>query len=129
MKIALLCLVWFLVAVTSIEFVAASPKSRKSRREEQKKLQKEFGKVKVFPKEASMNEEGNASGTETSATRWPSAVGRNKDEVILEIQTERPNMKVIAVKEGSMVTMDFRMDRVRVYHAEDGSVVGIPSVG
>jgi hypothetical protein len=127
MKSALLYLVWFLVVAISIEFVVASPKSRKSRREEQKKLQKEFGKV--FPKEASMNEEGNAGGAETAVTRWPSAAGRNKDEVILEIQTERPNMKVVAVKEGSMVTMDFRTDRVRVYHAEDGSVVGIPSVG
>jgi hypothetical protein len=45
------------------------------------------------------------------------------------IQQQRPELKVVLVPEGSMVTMDYREDRVRIWHDESGKVTRVPRVG
>ena len=46
------------------------------------------------------------------------------------IKLERPELTVVKVIEGSMVTMDHRLDRVRVFYNENtGLVTSPPRVG
>eukprot|EP00903_Cladosiphon_okamuranus_P010743 g10154.t1 len=61
---------------------------------------------------------------------WKDCVGMDAEEAIEVIKTARPDLKrVVKVKEGSMVTMDMRMDRVRVYCDADNIVTRPPRVG
>ena len=63
-------------------------------------------------------------------TLWPQLVGMNIDEAMTVIKTQNPSLSVIAVPENSMVTMDYRLDRVRVfYNKETNKVVYEPSTG
>ena len=62
-------------------------------------------------------------------TEWPELVGKDADgaKAVLEEETGK---KVYLVKSGSMVTMDYRTDRIRVfYDAETGLVTKPPKVG
>lgn len=47
-------------------------------------------------------------------TAWPELVGTDADEATSRIVAERPELKVNSMPEDSMVTMDYREDRVRV---------------
>lgn len=60
---------------------------------------------------------------------WPSLVGKDASEAKQKIQEDRPELKVILVPENSMVTMDYREDRVRVFFNKDNLVVGVPRTG
>ena len=52
------------------------------------------------------------------------------DAAVSAIKAERPELYVVKVTSGSMVTMDYRLDRVRVwYDPETGRVEGTPKVG
>ena len=55
-------------------------------------------------------------------TEWPQAVGRDAKEVGAEIKAQNPSFKVVAVPEGSPVTMDYSTERVRVYYNKEGVV-------
>ena len=65
----------------------------------------------------------------TTAGHWPHLVGEQAADVEKKIQEERPDLHVVKVKHNSMVTMDFRTDRVRVFFGDDGKVVRPPRVG
>ena len=60
---------------------------------------------------------------------WPHLLGQPAEEVENKIKAERPDLHVIRVPEHSMVTMDMRMDRVRVFVGFDGRVARAPRVG
>ena len=74
-------------------------------------------------------EQWEGTSSNTMPTEWPQVAGREAKEVVLEIQEQNPSLKVVAVKEGSPVTMDHRTDRVRVFFNTEGFVVGKPKVG
>ena len=60
---------------------------------------------------------------------FPQVVGLTGEEaknVILQIN---PNLQVQIVPEGSMVTMDFRTDRVRIFVDGTGIVRNTPRIG
>ena len=62
-------------------------------------------------------------------TEWLELVGRDAEGVKAALE-EETGKKVYLVKSGSMVTMDFRTDRIRVfYDAETGLVMKPPKVG
>jgi hypothetical protein len=61
--------------------------------------------------------------------RWPGAVGQNAEEAMAIIKRDRPDIKIVAVPEGSMVTMDFITSRVRVFVNEQGNVAKEPMLG
>ncbi|CAM9652731.1 unnamed protein product [Pylaiella littoralis] len=62
--------------------------------------------------------------------KWDQCVGMDVDEAMDLISEERPDLKkVIKVKEGSMVTMDMRSDRVRLFYNAQGVVTRAPKVG
>jgi hypothetical protein len=63
-------------------------------------------------------------------TQWDELLATDADAALKKIQQERPGLKVVKVKKGSMVTMDFSLERVRVYYdPESGQVSSIPTVG
>ncbi len=70
------------------------------------------------------------SGRGEVKTQWDELLATDVDAALLKIQQERPGLKVVKVKQGSMVTMDFSLERVRVYYdPESGQVSSIPTVG
>lgn len=64
-----------------------------------------------------------------SKTEWPELVGKDGEEAKAKILEEFPKLTVFTVKVGSMVTMDYRMDRVRVWVNASGVVARLPKVG
>ncbi|CAG5130177.1 unnamed protein product [Candidula unifasciata] len=60
---------------------------------------------------------------------WPALVGKTFDEAVRLIKQENPDLNVEKVAEGSMTTMDYRIDRVRVFVNEEGVVVSPPTTG
>eukprot|EP01034_Spumella_vulgaris_P026550 gene26550-33148_t len=48
---------------------------------------------------------------------------------LASVKADRPDLRVIVVPQGSIVTMDFRVDRLRLFVDENGVVVQPPRVG
>jgi hypothetical protein len=61
--------------------------------------------------------------------RWPRAVGMAAEEAVAHIQKDRPDIKIVTVPEGMMVTMEFIMTRVRVFVTPEGKVAKEPILG
>jgi len=59
---------------------------------------------------------------------WPEVVGLSKEEAKKVIESEFQG-DVILVPEGSMVTMDFRMDRIRIFYNTENRVIRAPKTG
>ena len=72
--------------------------------------------------------EGREDGAQPRG-HWPHLLGHPAIEVENKIKDERPDLHVVRVPHNSMVTMDMRMDRVRVFVGDDGTVVRPPRVG
>ncbi|WCJ23955.1 Serine protease inhibitor potato inhibitor I-type family protein [Euphorbia peplus] len=60
---------------------------------------------------------------------WPELVGMNGDAASVIIMIQNPKVNALTVKEGSMVSGDFRCDRVRVFIDESQSVTEVPQIG
>ncbi len=60
---------------------------------------------------------------------WPEVVGLTGEEAASKIKTEKPNIKTAILPNGAMVTMDHRMDRVRIYVNSEGKVEVPPRLG
>lgn len=61
--------------------------------------------------------------------QWPHLLGKSVSEVTKTIKEERPELHVVEVPQNSMVTMDMRFDRVRIFSDVNGNVVKPPRVG
>ena len=62
--------------------------------------------------------------------RWVELRGEDVEEALKKIKDERPELTVVKVESGSMVTMDYRLDRVRVYFdPETNKVTSPPKLG
>jgi len=59
---------------------------------------------------------------------WPEYVGI-KGDVAKEILSMDTGLLVQVISEGSFVTMDYRLDRVRIYVDKEGTVSGTPQRG
>ncbi len=63
-------------------------------------------------------------------TSWPELTGLNVDLAVTTIQQENSALNVVKLRHGSMVTMDYRQDRVRVYFNPTTQLVqGCPRIG
>jgi hypothetical protein len=63
---------------------------------------------------------------------WPHLVGADTDLALASIRADRPDLDpaaVLTMLEGSMMTMDYKVDRVRVLVSAEGKVVVPPSCG
>ncbi|XWS39630.1 hypothetical protein CRYUN_Cryun18bG0071600 [Craigia yunnanensis] len=67
--------------------------------------------------------------SDTGKSSWPELVGINAEVAAAIIAKENPKVGVAIVKEGMMVTMDFRCDRVRVWVDKYGIVKLTPQIG
>ncbi|CAM2710096.1 unnamed protein product [Rotaria socialis] len=59
---------------------------------------------------------------------WPDLVGKDGNEVVEKIKQETGFTQVHIVKPGSMLTMDYRTDRIRVLVDEQGKVQYPPTI-
>ncbi|XP_069130958.1 uncharacterized protein [Argopecten irradians] len=64
-----------------------------------------------------------------STTNWPDCVGKTWQEAEAIIRKEYPSISVSFLADGSMVTMDYRSERVRIFTDEEGKVVQVPMIG
>ena len=63
-------------------------------------------------------------------TKWPELVGKASEEAKAIIEQEtNGKIQVFIVPPNSMVTMDYRLDRVRIMEDADHKVSTPPSVG
>ena len=76
-----------------------------------------------------MQSRASASTSGQDRLQWPHLVGQLGTAAIETIKTERPDLHVQLVGPGQMTTMDFRLDRVRVYVDDAGNVVRPPRPG
>ncbi|KAG8389246.1 hypothetical protein BUALT_Bualt02G0208900 [Buddleja alternifolia] len=60
---------------------------------------------------------------------WPELVGANGEEAATVIERENRNVNAIVLKDGTIVTADFRCDRVWVWVNDYGVVIRVPRVG
>ncbi|KAL5712228.1 hypothetical protein ACHQM5_014419 [Ranunculus cassubicifolius] len=60
---------------------------------------------------------------------WPELLGVCGEFAVKVIVRENHKVGVFIVKEGMMVTMDYRCDRVRVWVDANGLVKQVPKVG
>ncbi|KAL5542161.1 hypothetical protein UlMin_009871 [Ulmus minor] len=60
---------------------------------------------------------------------WPELLGAQGKVAEETIERENTGVDAVIVPEGSMVTTDFRCDRVRVWVAKNGIVTRIPTIG
>ena len=61
--------------------------------------------------------------------KWPELVGKSGGEAKAIVESEAPHLKVVVVPEGSMVTMDHNLQRVRIYINASGAVARPPKLG
>ncbi|PHT46182.1 Subtilisin-chymotrypsin inhibitor-2B [Capsicum baccatum] len=62
-------------------------------------------------------------------TSWPELLGVTAEEAEKKIKEEKPELKIYIVPPKSMVTMDYRLDRVRLFVDESGKVAQVPRLG
>lgn len=60
---------------------------------------------------------------------WPELVGMTAEEAERKIKEEKPELKIHIIPPNSMVTMDYRLDRVRLFVDESGKVAQEPRLG
>ncbi|GFP96818.1 inhibitor of trypsin and hageman factor [Phtheirospermum japonicum] len=60
---------------------------------------------------------------------WPELLHVWGQVAVAVIAKENPKVSVMTVKEGMMVTADFRCDRVRVWLDKYGIVKSVPQIG
>lgn len=69
------------------------------------------------------------SASKDPPSSFPSLNGVEGEEAKKIIEKEFPSLSVQVVPEDSMVTMDFREDRVRIFVNADGKVARAPMLG
>lgn len=57
---------------------------------------------------------------------WPELVGKTVDEATAVIRSVNPDYDVVPTPENSPITMDYRIERVRVFHDSNGIVTKAP---
>lgn len=71
-----------------------------------------------------------ASCMTTGKEAWPELVGSDATKAATTIEKENPSVETTVVPEGSMVTSDFRCDRVRVFTKPQPNTVAVtPRIG
>ncbi|KAL6189514.1 hypothetical protein ACLB2K_040906 [Fragaria x ananassa] len=60
---------------------------------------------------------------------WPELLGAQGADAKATIESENASVTAVIVLEGTAVTKDFRLDRVRVWVNTDGIVTSIPKIG
>jgi Potato inhibitor I family len=85
----------------------------------------------AFNNESSKLSQSSASSNMTPdvPSSFPELVGLTGEQAKADLTAKYPALKVYVLREGSIVTMDYRMDRVRIFVDEDGVVSRPPKLG
>ncbi|MFC8584853.1 serine protease inhibitor [Streptomyces sp. NPDC057217] len=62
-------------------------------------------------------------------TEWPETLGLPKAWAERVILRDRPDLEIVHVPEGALVTMEYNEKRVRIVHNAFGLVTRVPAVG
>ncbi|WP_260606688.1 serine protease inhibitor [Streptomyces sp. WAC08241] len=62
-------------------------------------------------------------------TQWPETLGLPKAWAEKVILRDRPDLRVVHVPEGALVTMEYDENRVRIVHDAFGLVTQVPTIG
>ena len=73
--------------------------------------------------------EGLKDSIVTKPGEFPHLLHQNGDEVVEIIKKQHPNINVLKVNQNSMMTMDFRNDRIRVIVDDNDIVIRPPRIG
>jgi hypothetical protein len=86
--------------------------------------------TKTLP-EGEIKKMSSGSDAGGSSGPWPECVGKTGSQCVAIIEEQAPDVRgnVFVIPEGSMVTMDYRTDRVRVFVDEAGTVKTPPQRG
>mmetsp|Transcript_5481 Transcript_5481/g.33853 ORF Transcript_5481/g.33853 Transcript_5481/m.33853 type:complete len:107 (-) Transcript_5481:1093-1413(-) len=60
---------------------------------------------------------------------WPDLVGKSADEAKEFFEKSFPDLKVVVMNENAMMTMDYRVERVRIMVNDGGVVTKVPHRG
>lgn len=60
---------------------------------------------------------------------WPKCVGMTGEDCRDMISQMAPSLNIYIIPDGSAVTMDYRLDRVRIFIDDDDVVVSVPDRG
>ncbi|KAH7665681.1 Proteinase inhibitor I13 potato inhibitor I protein [Dioscorea alata] len=60
---------------------------------------------------------------------WPELLGVKGEKAVTTIEEDNDQVKAIIVEDGSVVTKDFRCDRVWVWVNKEGVVIQVPKIG
>ncbi len=60
---------------------------------------------------------------------WSHLVGQHINSASAHISATHPHLHIQTVAPGALVTRDYRQDRVRLYHDDQGTVTSKPNVG
>ncbi|CAM0958471.1 unnamed protein product [Alopecurus aequalis] len=83
--------------------------------------------METSPWKDRQDEESTATGDDSNRKReWPELVGKSVEESKKVILKDMPEAKIVVVPVGSIVTMDYRTDRVRLFV---DTVAQVPKVG
>nr|1COA_I Chain I, CHYMOTRYPSIN INHIBITOR 2 [Hordeum vulgare] len=62
-------------------------------------------------------------------TEWPELVGKSVEEAKKVILQDKPEAQIIVLPVGTIVTMEYRIDRVRLFVDKLDNVAEVPRVG
>ena len=65
----------------------------------------------------------------TKKEEWPELIGASGDQAKAAILKDDSKLQVDVLPQDAMVTMDYRLDRVRVFVGDDGKVARAPRKG
>ncbi|XP_055895709.1 uncharacterized protein LOC106079425 isoform X2 [Biomphalaria glabrata] len=71
----------------------------------------------------------NDRGPHTSPIIWPQLVGKKFEEASEAIKSNNPSISIQCVTKDTILTMDYRLDRVRIYVDDEGIVARAPKMG
>lgn len=62
-------------------------------------------------------------------SQWPELVGKTGEEAKAALLAENPKLRVFTILPNQPVTLDYRLDRVRIPVDENGIVIRAPALG
>nr|6QIY_A Chain A, Subtilisin-chymotrypsin inhibitor-2A [Hordeum vulgare] len=62
-------------------------------------------------------------------TEWPELVGKSVEEAKKVILQDKPEAQIIVLPVGTIVTMEYRIDRVRLFVDKLDNIAEVPRVG
>ena len=69
------------------------------------------------------------SRNEEAKISWPEFVGMNGEKVKKQLEATVPGMEIFVIPEGSVVTFDLLLNRIRIFVDRNGNVARPPCVG